>query len=77
VLVLIVGGVFVWAWASTSRSSIARAIWWMEADVDGHYRFPSREIAAGDDVAALTSTDDFEPTAPTVRSGGPAGSTGS
>jgi CubicO group peptidase (beta-lactamase class C family) len=64
VLVLVVGGVFGWAWASTDRSSIARAMWWMEADVDDQYRFPSREIVAGDDVSPLTVTNDFEPSPP-------------
>lgn len=44
---------YVWAWASTDRSSIARAMWWMEADVDDQYRFPARPVPAGDDPSPL------------------------
>ena len=37
-----------WAWSSVDHSSIARAMWWMEADVDDQYRFPARAIRAGE-----------------------------
>jgi CubicO group peptidase (beta-lactamase class C family) len=52
-LLLVVLGVFGWAWASVDRSSIARAIWWMEADVDDQFRFPARTISAGDATSPL------------------------
>jgi CubicO group peptidase (beta-lactamase class C family) len=50
---LTVLGVYAWAWSSTDRSSIARAIVWMEADVGDQFRFPARPIPAGDDPSAL------------------------
>ena len=46
--VLLVMAVYAWAWASVDRSSIARAMWWGEADVGDQYRFPARTIPAGD-----------------------------
>ena len=46
---LLVVGVYAWAWASLDRSSIARAMWWREADVGDQYRFPARTIPAGDE----------------------------
>jgi hypothetical protein len=33
--------------ASTSRSLLARALIWREADMDDHRRFPARPVAAG------------------------------
>src|SRR6266511_3144236 len=37
-----------WAWASVDRSTIARALWWRDADVGDQYRFPARRIPSGD-----------------------------
>lgn len=51
VVVLLVLGVYAWAWASLDRSSIARAMWWTEADVGDQFRFPARTIPAGDEAA--------------------------
>jgi CubicO group peptidase (beta-lactamase class C family) len=45
--------VYAWAWASLDRSSIARAMWWREADVGDQYRFPARTIQAGAEASAL------------------------
>jgi CubicO group peptidase (beta-lactamase class C family) len=47
VLVLGVVAVYGWALLSVQRSTMARAMVWMEADVGDQFRFPSREIAAG------------------------------
>ena len=54
-VVIGIGAVFVWAWLSTDRSTLARALIWMEADVGDQDRFPARSIAAGDRASALTS----------------------
>jgi Beta-lactamase len=53
VVVTLVLGVWGWAWLSTDTSTMARAMWWMEADVDDQYRFPARTIPAGDDPSPL------------------------
>jgi CubicO group peptidase (beta-lactamase class C family) len=53
VVVTLVLGVWVWAWLSVDRSTMARAMWWMEADIDDQYRFPARTIPAGDDPSPL------------------------
>jgi CubicO group peptidase (beta-lactamase class C family) len=60
---------YVWAWASVNRSSIARAMWWMEADVGDQFRFPSRTIAAGDDVSPLHPGVEIDLTSPSVGPG--------
>lgn len=54
-----VAAVFGWAWLSTDRSTIARAVLWMEADVDDQRRFPARRIRAGERAAPLPA--DGEP----------------
>jgi CubicO group peptidase (beta-lactamase class C family) len=62
--VLLAAGVWVWAWASTDTSTMARAMWWMEADIDDQYRFPARTIPAGDDPSPLPEgpeVDGLEP----------------
>ena len=51
--VLLVLGVYAWAWASLDRSSIARAMWWTEADVGDQFRFPARVIPAGEEAGPL------------------------
>ncbi len=45
--------VFGWASLSLDRSSIARAMLWMEADVGDQFRFPERVIPAGDATSPL------------------------
>lgn len=43
---------------------MARAMWWMEADIDDQYRFPARTIRAGDDPSPLPQgpeVDGLEP----------------
>jgi CubicO group peptidase (beta-lactamase class C family) len=62
--VLLVVGVYAWAWASLDRSSIARAMWWQEADVGDQYRFPARTIPAGDAASPLRAGVEFEPPTP-------------
>ena len=66
-VILIVLTVFGWAWLSVDRSSIARAIWWMEADVDDRFRFPARAIPAGATTSPL-------PAGPEIALPAPAGS---
>ena len=64
IVVLLSAGVWVWAWASTDTSTMARAMWWMEADIDDQYRFPARTIPAGDDPSPLPEgpeVDGLEP----------------
>jgi CubicO group peptidase (beta-lactamase class C family) len=61
--VLLVAAVYAWAWASVDRSSIARAMWWREADVGDQYRFPARTIPAGD-AGQLPSGAEIVPPAP-------------
>jgi CubicO group peptidase (beta-lactamase class C family) len=63
-LVLLVGAVYGWAWASVGRSSIARAMWWTEADVGDQFRFPARTIPAGDEVGPLPTGPEIDPSAP-------------
>ncbi len=52
-----------WAWASVDRSTIARALWWRDADVGDQYRFPARRIPSGDVVSPLPSGQPFVPAA--------------
>jgi CubicO group peptidase (beta-lactamase class C family) len=59
-LVLLVAAVYGWAWASLDRSSIARAMWWTEADVGDQYRFPARTIHTGDEVSPLAAGAEIE-----------------
>ena len=44
---------YTWAWLSTDRSTIARALIWREADIGDRQRFPSRSIPTGEQVSAL------------------------
>src|SRR5919198_1558471 len=68
--VLLVSALYVWAWASVDGSSIARAIWWREADVGDQYRFPSRAIPAGDEVSPLPAGVEAVLSSPPVRAAG-------
>jgi len=68
-LVSIAGAVYGWAWASVDRSSIARAMWWMEADVDDQDRFPARPILTGDDPSRLPSGTGLDPSVTISASG--------
>ena len=61
---LLVLGVYAWAWASLDRSSIARAMWWREADVGDQYRFPARTIPAGDATRPLPAGVEMDPAPP-------------
>jgi CubicO group peptidase (beta-lactamase class C family) len=69
-LVLLVAAVYGWAWASLDRSSIARAMWWTEADVGDQYRFPARTIRASDEASALPAGAEIDPPAPAGTDGG-------
>ena len=59
VAILIVGtlALYTWAWASVDDSTIARAMWWVGADVGDQYRFPARTIPAGQDASPLPSAE--------------------
>ena len=48
-----------WAFLSLDRSSIARAMLWMGADVDDQHRFPARVIRAGDAVSSLPAAPEI------------------
>ncbi len=50
---VVAGGLQVWARASLDTSGVARAVAWMDADVDDRLRFPALPIPAGDDVLPL------------------------
>jgi CubicO group peptidase (beta-lactamase class C family) len=53
VVVVAIGGVYVWARLSTGRSTLARALIWLQADVGDQRRFPARPIPAGDRPSSL------------------------
>jgi CubicO group peptidase (beta-lactamase class C family) len=68
VVVLVLYG---WAWLSLDRSSIARAILWMDSDVDDQHRFPARLILADDSATPLPAADEmFVPAVPDVAGRG-------
>jgi CubicO group peptidase (beta-lactamase class C family) len=50
---VVAGGLQAWARASLDTSGIARAVAWLDADVDDRLRFPALPIPAGDDVLPL------------------------
>ena len=56
--VVAVGAVFGSAQLLTDEFAWARTLAWFESDVDDQFRFPSREIPAGDDVSALPRGDE-------------------
>jgi CubicO group peptidase (beta-lactamase class C family) len=53
ILGIVALALYTWAWRSTDRSTIARALIWREADVGDQHRFPSRPIPAGRPTSAL------------------------
>jgi CubicO group peptidase (beta-lactamase class C family) len=68
--VLLVGALlYAWAWLWLDRSAVARALVWMEADVDDQYRFPARSIPAGGEVSPLPSSGQIELPGVDVESG--------
>ncbi|MGR6965083.1 serine hydrolase domain-containing protein [Geodermatophilus sp. URMC 61] len=54
VLVVLLGGLQLWALTALDRSAAARAIVWREADVDDVSRFPARVIEAGPTTLTLS-----------------------
>jgi CubicO group peptidase (beta-lactamase class C family) len=68
--VVMVLGVFGWAWLSTDRSTIARAVLWMEADVGDQHRFPARPIRAGEAARSLPAGSEAELVAPDLDADG-------
>jgi CubicO group peptidase (beta-lactamase class C family) len=60
VLVLAVASVYGWALVSIQRSTMARAMVWMEADVGDQHRFPSRAIPAGKVASALPAGTELD-----------------
>jgi CubicO group peptidase (beta-lactamase class C family) len=68
--VIAVLAVFGWAWASVDRSTIARALWWGEADVGDQFRFPARLISAGEDASPLPDGAEVELITPPGVGGG-------
>jgi CubicO group peptidase (beta-lactamase class C family) len=70
-LLLVAVGMYGWAAASVQRSSIARAMWWRDADVGDRDGFPPRAIPAGVGSSSLprgTPLDLASVTAPTGAS---------
>jgi CubicO group peptidase (beta-lactamase class C family) len=63
-LVLMVLALYGWAWLSTDRSSIARAMIWMDADVGDRFRFPARPIPADDHPSPLPGGPELDLPAP-------------
>jgi len=59
-VIVAVGAVYGWAWASLDSSAVARAMIWMDADVGDQDRFPSRIIPAGEDPSPLLSGDELD-----------------
>jgi hypothetical protein len=68
-VVLLVLAAYGWAWVSLDRSSIARAMWWTEADVGDQFRFPARTIPAGDEAGPLPIGVEIAPAPPSVSGG--------
>jgi CubicO group peptidase (beta-lactamase class C family) len=68
-VVVLVLAVYAWAWASLDRSSIARAMWWTEADVGDQFRFPARTIPAGDESGPLPVGVEIAPAPPSGAGG--------
>jgi CubicO group peptidase (beta-lactamase class C family) len=52
-LLVVVVGLYGWAWSSVDRSTTARALWWRDADVEDQYRFPARPIPAAGAASPL------------------------
>ena len=59
-LVLLVGGVYAWALTAVDSSTTARAMVWWDADVGDQDRFPTRAIAAGDEVSPLADGPEID-----------------
>lgn len=53
ILLLTAGAVFGWAWLMQDRSTVARALIWLDAGVDDRLRFQSEPIPADGDVLSL------------------------
>jgi CubicO group peptidase (beta-lactamase class C family) len=70
VLLLVVAGVYGWAYASTDTSTIARALVWRESDVGDQHRFPARRIAAGPRTRPLLAGVELDLGTAPVRTGG-------
>jgi CubicO group peptidase (beta-lactamase class C family) len=68
--VLLVIGMYAWGLASVDRSSIARAMWWREADVGDQYRFPARTIPTGHDASPLPDGAEIDPSVTPAAGGG-------
>src|ERR687898_3312852 len=68
-LVTSVVAVWGWAFASVQRSTMARAMVWMEADVGDRFRFPSRPIPAGERVSPLLAGAEIDLAAPLAERG--------
>jgi CubicO group peptidase (beta-lactamase class C family) len=60
VVLFVAVGIYGWAAASVQRSSIARAMWWRDADVGDQFRFPSRAIPAGVEPSPLPSGTELD-----------------
>jgi CubicO group peptidase (beta-lactamase class C family) len=69
-VLLVAVGMYGWAAASVQRSSIARAMWWRDADVGDQDRFPSRAIPAGVGSSSLPNGTPLDLASITAPTGG-------
>lgn len=58
--VVAVAALYGLALLSLDRSSIARAMLWMDSDVGDQYRFPARRIQAGEEVSLLPAGPELD-----------------
>jgi CubicO group peptidase (beta-lactamase class C family) len=70
VVLLVALGIYGWAAASVQRSSIARAMWWRDADVGDQFRFPSRAIPVGLEPSPLPCGAELDLSSITAPTGG-------
>jgi CubicO group peptidase (beta-lactamase class C family) len=69
-VLVVIGAVFAWAWCSTGRSTIARALIWMEADIGDQHRFPARSIPARRQASSLLGGPEADLRAPAREADG-------
>ena len=57
VLLLIAGGVYLWAWSATDTNLIARGIIWGDSDAGDLHRFPARTMQPSTEPVEFEKTD--------------------
>jgi CubicO group peptidase (beta-lactamase class C family) len=70
-LVIVVAvSVYTWAWRSTDRSTIARALIWREADIGDQQRFPARPIPTSRHASPLPAGPNADLQVPAANGNG-------